>query len=233
MLGSYYAAQIYSGIAGTKVLDIDFTQDALYNATQTTLTAVSGQEVTINRSATGLKSTVVDSRNVEAGDGVDDYDAVDDNDRLDFTATESLTLAKRVRIFSSPAAEGVLIGKKSGISTAGAGYQITIDTSRRAVFRVSDGTNVATATSAALTVGASVVITGVLNRSTGTVTVYVDGVASTTGDASAVGSLANAVQLRSGSDGSGANFFAWQSTAKDLFRRALTAAQVLRLNREM
>jgi len=233
LYGRIYKCKIWASVDDTdQRLDADFTRTDLYNSLHTTLTAVSGQAVTINRSATGLKTTVV-YENTEADDGVDDYCSTDNHARLNFAATGSLSIAKRIRVFATPAAEGVLAGKKSGVATANAGYQITIDTSRRAVFRVTDGTNIATSTSAALTVGQDYVIVGVLNRLTGQVIVYINGVAATAGDASAVGDLTNTVDFRSSSGGAGANFSACQNKTGELFRRALSQGQILSLNREM
>jgi hypothetical protein len=229
--GLVYAAQIYSGIAGTKVLDIDFTQDALYNATQTTLTALSGQTVTINRSATGLKSTVVD-RNKVISDGADDYIGVDDHPRLDATAVDSLTIARTARIHGTPAAEQILMGKKSGVAAANAGYQLTVGTSREVIMRATDGTDEAESTSAALVASGRTIVVGELNRTANTVTSYLDAVPSAPANALAVGDCSNAVEFRFFTGGAGANFCAGELESATLFRRILTAAQRIGLRTE-
>jgi hypothetical protein len=232
MLGKVYQAQIYDGIAGTKVLDIDFTQDALYNATQTTLTAVTGQVVTINRSATGLQSFVV-TENVVLGDKVDDKVSWDDNPLLDFSDTEDLTLVLRGRWFGTPASTSVLAGKKSGILAANAGYQLLTDTSKRLLAQVSDGTDLVASTSAAMAEGAHDIRALRLKRTGATVTSTVNDVVSASGDAAAVGSLANDVEFRIFAGGAGADFSRGGIYDVLLFRYALTDQQLVQLRREL
>jgi len=55
--GKIYRAQIYNGIDGTKVLDVDTS--VINNGSATSFTALTGQTVTINRSTAGKKTVAV------------------------------------------------------------------------------------------------------------------------------------------------------------------------------
>jgi len=57
MAGKHYRAQIFNGIDGTKVLDVDTS--VINNGSATSFTAVTGQTVTINRSTSGRKTVAV------------------------------------------------------------------------------------------------------------------------------------------------------------------------------
>jgi hypothetical protein len=227
-----YAAQIYDGIEGTKVLDIDFTADASYNATHTTLTAVTGQGVTINRSATGLKGTVV-TENVAVFDGVDDYIEIDDHARLNFALAESLTVASAVRVFGTNA-DLAFIAKKADLTTA-LGYSLGRGTANAPEFTIGDGTNATNDVGPALTQGARSVVLGVRRVASDDIEAYSAGVGSgsPTTDAS-TGTLSNTGALRIGRlSGAGTAYGIHQFYTAALFRRALSAAQILRLNGEM
>jgi len=217
---------------GTEVLVIDFTDLSAYNAARTSLTAVTGQTVTINRSATGLRTQVV-SENLVIGDQVDDYILVDDHARLNFDAMGDLTLAVRGRFYGTPAATQVEVGKKSGVTATNAGYQLTRTTSNTAVMGASDGTDLAVSTSAAITAGADVVLAGRLRRADNTVGIATRGVQAAPGDASAVGSVSNAVGLRFFSGGAWANFGGGSIISAALLRRALSDAQIAQLTQEI
>lgn len=230
---STYRAVIYADLTETsKVLDIDFTALASYDAARTTLTAVTGQTVTINRSATGLQTWIVEE-NVALGDKVDDYISFDDHDRLDFAATEDLTLLLNGRFYGTPASTSVLAGKKSGILAANAGYQLLTDTSKQLVAQVSDGTDLASSTSAAMTAGADDLRVLRLRRAGNIVQSTVNATNSTVGDASAVGSLANTSQFKVFSDAAGANFARGGVTNVRLYRRYLTGTQIRKIKLDM
>jgi hypothetical protein len=74
--GKFYRAQIYSGIDGTKVLDIwpdrDINAASDVDAGQSSFTATTGQTVTVSRGTTGVLTVVV-TRPVWVGDATDDY----------------------------------------------------------------------------------------------------------------------------------------------------------------
>ena len=73
LTGNVFAAQVYDGIDGTKVLDIDVGTDNSAGS-QTSFTATTGQTVTLNRSSTGNKLIYVPADvGVWQGDGTDDY----------------------------------------------------------------------------------------------------------------------------------------------------------------
>jgi len=226
MSGKFYAAQIYSGIAGTKVLDIDFTALASYNAARTTLTAVTGQEVTINRSTTGLQTWIVE-KNVALGDKVDDFVAMDDSALTDVAAGEEITLAVMGRWYGTPASTSVIAGKKSGTTAANAGYQLLIDTSKQLVAQVSDGTDLATSTSAAMADGVECIRVLRLRRAVNQVAGAVNGTWSVAGDAAAVGSLDNAVGFRLFAGAAGADFSRGGITHMALFKRSLSEEEVV------
>jgi hypothetical protein len=227
-------AQWILTIAGTPACTVDFTADASYNATHTGLTAVTGQTVTINRSATGLKSTVV-AENVAVFDGVDDYIEVDDHARLDFAATESFTAVLRTRKATwNVSVSQALFAKQVSTAAASTGYSlVTFNAGAGVGVTASDGTNRGQDAESHPTAGAEAVIVG--RRNAGVlVAAFVDGTGSAGSTDSTTATLANAYALRIGRYAdSGTAYADMQFYSAALFRRALSAAQILRLNSEM
>ncbi len=122
LAGKVGRAIVRNGIGGTVVFDADFTK--LEHGAQTTFTedSANAATVTINRSATGRKSVVVD-RNVWLL-GTDDYLQVADHDVLDFGPTDSFTIMAVRRTWGTINNNSV-VGKGTGnIGATMQGYQM-------------------------------------------------------------------------------------------------------------
>lgn len=135
--GKMYRAIVRNGIGGTVVFDADFTK--LVNGSQTTFTedSVNAATVTINRSATGLKSVVV-TRPVWLF-GTNRYLQVADNDLLDFGATDSFTVMAVARFWGT-INNNSIIGKGTGnIGATMQGYQMFFSGGAPS-YRLGDGT---------------------------------------------------------------------------------------------
>lgn len=237
LLGKVYNVQLFSGIAGTKVLDIDFTDRSKYAGRPgdaTSLTAVTGQTVTINRSATGLKTSIVDENKV-VFDGSDDYISVDDHARLDFGDDVAFTIAARIIAHhQAPAFRETILAKRTTTTGANvAGYTIHRQASGSA-FRLSVGdsgsSSVYASAASDVTVSTSSVVAA---RTTGLVMrAFVTGVGGTEAN-DTVGDKSNSSALWFGSFTGGGEYARMEMSSAALFRRALTDTQILALNREM
>lgn len=212
---------------GATVADIVLTDPDAYNATRTSLVARSGHTVTINRSATGRKTSVVDRPILLLG--TDDFMAVPDHPDLDFLASGGMTLALAYRAFGTPSATEAMVAKKATISSAG--YAIYRTSAGNIVGRVTDGSGGDDFPLAALAESGPRVVT--LRRPPGRVaSIWRDGVKVADG-ASVTGDLSTATALRFGVFVGGASFAHYEWLGAALFRRALSNDEVARLNREM
>ncbi len=230
--GRVFRAQVYNGIAGTKVFDADFTATASYDATRSTLTAVTGQAVTINRSATGRKTCVVDRPLFLLG--VDDYFEVADHNDLDFAAGDSFTVAVALRKYGATANLAV-IAKKQNFTTA-AGYSIDTGTGGLAPrCMIADGTNTCNDVAPSFTAGA---ITSVALRRT-VANTQIDGATNGVGSGSpttdnTTTTLAQADVLRIGSvSGTAGSYLDGEVIAWALLRTPLSDADFLLLDEEL
>jgi len=216
---------------GATVADVNFSV-ATFDATHTTFTCVTGQACTIGRSATGLKSTVV-TENVCVFDGVDDYISIDDHARLNFAAAESLTCAINWRMFGAPSSAARIITKGAGGTFTG--WRIIWNgTTLEPRFHVGDGTaNCNAPASGAVTAGAKTVMVGRRNVATDLIDTYLNGTIGTPTTDTTNGTLTNTSAVMIGMNPVVDNFSTGQFTSAALFRRALSAAQILRLNGEM
>lgn len=215
--GKIYRAQVYAGISGTKVLDVDTSSVTAGSATS--FTALTAQTVTVARSATGRKSVAVTAPCWLFG--TDDYMTVADNDLLDFDASSSCTIVTVVRQWANTSVQS-LTGKKAG-SAAEAGWMLFTESGEHKI-RVADATNTQTATGTATTATVQVV-SGVINRSAQTATVYVNGTAGSSTSTSAVGSLVNTNATTVGVL-SGFFYIDGELLATAVFRRALSATEI-------
>lgn len=231
-----------AGFADNDVRLVDVTADgggatlALFDAGLATapfesFTDTESNVWTINRSATGLKSTVVDTAMMLRG--TDDYHEIPDAAGLDFAANESFTLMSVVRAYdATPGSDMILAAKKADLTTS-VGYAFYLDTTGVPTLVIDDGTNpLAEATGPALTDGHSHVVTAV--RDATNITVYTDGVAGTPVLDSTVTTLANAEVLRIGRlSGAGTNYIDGETIAEVLWREALSAADVVIAENEL
>lgn len=228
LAGKVAAAAVYSGIAGTEAFAHNFTDLAAYNSTRTTATAATGQTVTINRSATGRKSTVVDRALFLLG--TDDYFEVADHADLDFAASDSFTVAVLLRFYGT-AANLAIIAKKTALA-AEVGWALDMGTGGVAPeFTIADGTNESVDVAPTITAGVVTMVAGRRNVAADQIEGFRDGTGSgsPTTDATTA-TLANSEVLRIGRlSGAGAAQFGGVIIAWALFRRALTDAEMTTL----
>lgn len=232
--GKFYRAQVYASTNGTdKRLDIDFTDLAAYNATRTSLTAVTGQTVTLNRSTIGRKLVVVDRPLFLFG--TDDFMEVADHVNLNFDETESFTVLIASRRYTN-AGFGIPIGKDAAISGVAPGwslYEPGIGTDANVfisdtVTEVPDG--------GIATVGNVEIRTLRVDRSAQGIESFVDGVGSgSPGNIAAVGTPTNSLPVRIGcsSGATPATFLNFEFAGAAIFRRALTVAEVVQAGTEL
>lgn len=229
--GKFYSAQVYSDLTETtKVLD--------WNASSMTQSGGADDATpsagtwTINESATGAKSALITNDDIQFS--VDDYCEVADNALLDFSGSDDFSVAAYARVHGTPAANQVLLAKKSDLSTA-AGYAIYINSSRQPVGMVADGTNTTTITGTALVDGNYTMISLIRNGANieliqvdSVGTVEATPVTDTTSD------LSNAEVMRWGRlSGAGTNYFEGMQKFVPIFKSTvLTGSQVATLYAE-
>jgi hypothetical protein len=224
--GKFYRAQVFNGIDGTKVLDVDTS--VITSGAATSFTALTGQTVTINRSTAGRKAVAVVSPVWLFG--TDDYMEVADNDLIDFGASDSFTVLAVVRQWDTPTNNGYIIGKTTATETNG--YRIRQNgTTLGALVGIQDGTNGVTRTTTNATAGALSSFSLVTNRSDQTLTGYINSTATATVSTTTVGTLISSEVLRIGRrPGSGTPAYQdFELLAVAVFRRALTSTEITAL----
>lgn len=222
--GRIRRVQLLNGIGGTTVLDVDTS--VLTSGSQTSFTALTGQTVTINRSTSGRKAVAVVAPVWLLG--TDDYMEVADNDLLDFGASDSFTVVVCTREWASIAGNGRLIDKRQGSDLAGWGLHHISDTVLTATLDAGVSEQVYSAQ--ALAYGALASNGMVVDRNTGTLRTFVQGVIGTGPTTLTLGSLASSAPLRVGSLGSGSFYADMEFSAAAVFRRALTADEITVVN---
>ncbi len=227
--GKFYAVTILDGINGTVVFDADFTDRSALTEPFATFTEKSSNAatVTINRSATGRKSAVVDRPMFLLG--TDDYFEVADHANLDFAGNESLTVVGVFRTYDkTPAANMVLVAKKDDLTTA-AGYALYNDTTGVVRALIADGALDDEDDAPAITDGQMFKLAGVRDVAGDDVEGFTDGVGSGTPVTdSTTATLANALPLRIGAtSGTAASFFDGEFMGAAIFREALSDAEIL------
>jgi hypothetical protein len=223
-----YRAQVFSGINGTKVLDVDTS--VITSGAATSFTALTGQTVTINRSTSGRKSVAVVSPVWLFG--TDDSFTVNNDALINFGESDSFTLFAVYRVWATPASFGRYIGK--GTPTIGNSYYLTNNsTASNSYLRIESS---AGASNSGIGVGSYVLggvttLTGVRNVATQKLRHYLNAVASPEQNET-VASLTNASELRIGrtSTGAGASSSDMELLAVAVFRRALAADEITQIN---
>lgn len=228
-IGSFYKVQIYSGIAGTKVFDADFTANT--NQSSFTESSSNAATVTINRATSGRKSVMV-VRPVWLF-GTDDYLEVADNDLLDFASSDNFTLLAVVRQFSDTAYGYVMEKRATALTDRFRGYEMNVTATdvRGFVFGATldgdiDGSK-GTAATKAYTLGSLTCMTVV--RDTGADQLKA-GAGSSFGTAvtdASVNGLANSSTLRVGVSGSAGYYYMnGEISHVAIFRSALTTTDI-------
>lgn len=221
---------VKNGIGGTTVFDSDFTSTSLVEPFSTFLDTT-GKTVTINRSTSGLVSTVVD-RPMLVHDGAARYSEVADHASLDFAAAAPFSIAAAVRPQdATPSAAQVLLAKKTNLTT-GAGYAIYLDPTGVPKCVIADGTNSTVATGPALPGDRrATVVAAVRDPVTDLLTVYTDGVAGTPVTDTTTGAISNAEVLRLGRlSGAGTNYLWGEIFGAGVWNKALAPGDVAALS---
>jgi hypothetical protein len=220
-----YRAQVLDGIDGTTVLDVDTS--VITTGAATSFTAVTGQTVTINRSTSGRKSVAV-THPVWLF-GTDDFIRIPNNTLTNLDATQSATVLVIVRQWDTPVSGGRWIDKTPFGATA---WSLrTFSTTRQSQWSISDGTNAATSTApTAIDNGSIRVTAAVLDRTTQTQTLYDNGVSVDSDTIASVGSLTNTAFVNIGRRVTGANIQDFELIGAAIFRRALTATEIVAIS---
>jgi hypothetical protein len=224
LTGKVSRAQIFNGIAGTKVLDVDTS--VIGSGSATSFSALTGQTVTINRSTSGKKTAVVTAPIWLLG--TDDYLTVANNDLLNFGATESLTLLVCYRQWNTQGSFTPIFGKQLNRTQPGYGFEDWSTTGGMS-FNITDtnNVNVANAKTGTYTIGGVTVLTGVRDVAADN-TIYYNGAiaAGTAVTDTTTTSLTNTQPLMLGynpNTGTGKDI---ELMAAAVFRRALTASEI-------
>lgn len=146
LVAKIFGAKILDGINGTVVFDLDVARSLFYlKEPYTAFAATSGQTVTINRTSTGLRSTVVDRPLFVMG--VDDYFEAADASVFDFAASDDMSVAIAIRTPQSPpSANQTLVAKRAAATGTSAGWDMFIPSGvDEPRFAIGDGTTAVTA----------------------------------------------------------------------------------------
>jgi hypothetical protein len=227
--GRIYRAQVFNGIDGTKVLDVDTS--VITTGAATTFNALTGQTVTINRSTSGRKTVAVVSPVWLFG--TDDYMEVADNDLLDFDALGSFTAIGVTRSWDTFGGLDALLSKRSGASS-GAGYDLRNGAVNPATilgeFGGTTGVSNVARTSSSRSAGTLFLITLVRDVASTSSSLYLNSVLEQTGADTSGGSLANTFPFRVGRFGSSTEYADMELIAVSIFRRALTATEIAQIS---
>lgn len=226
--GKLYRAQIYSGIDGTKVLDID---TSVVTESSTSFTAVTGQTVTINRSGlTYQTAPIVRSGYLVAGPTYTFRPST--YSLLDFGASDSFTVLVFARVWNTPLSYRRFIDKWNfGAGNGGWSVQ-SLDTTLGTFVILDDGPSNVITSGQAFTNGSLQAVGFVVNRQTGRITRVVQSEVDSV-FIGALGSFSSDVFMRIGGyfySGGGA-YGDMEFFGAAVFRRALTAVEISEISR--
>ena len=220
--GKIYRAQIFNGINGTKVLDVDTS--VITTGAAESFTALTGQTVTITRSTSGRKTVAVVSPVWLFG--TDDYMEVADNDLIDFGASDSFTVVAVVRQWATPTNFGRYVSKRN--SNTGAGWVLQSNgTNVSPLSVVADAVpNSVNRSGPSFTAGTLAAIGFIVDRNAQTLANFTNGALGTTTSTSTIDSMANALDMRIGANaGATGSYQDFELLGVAVFRQALTAAE--------
>ena len=233
--GKFYRAQVYNGIGGTKVLDVDTS--VLTSGSQTTFTESSSNAatVTVNRSTSGRKTALVGGW---AGGGsmwllgTDDYMEVPDDALLDFGASDSFTVLAVLREWATPPSNRRYVSKVAGLAAGTPGWALRgSGTGYTAQGLVVDADEIPSATSSAGSSGSLAVTGMVADRATAGLVAYINGTGSSATSIATLGDTSNTDVLRVGRGSGAATGYAdMEFVAALIIRRALTAGEIAGLS---
>lgn len=225
--GRFYRAIMR--IAGTTVFDTGDFQGL--SPAAASYVAPTGQTVTLNRSTTGRKLTVVDRTGLLFG--TDKYLAANDDAALDVGATDPLTAFIATRSFATTQSRALIAKKTSDNSAATIGWILSLNTNGELAFRNADGTTQGSAGGAQVpTVGIDNVLAG---RETGANSRRVSINGSFSGaDTTVVGDLSNAEEMRIGRlSGSGTSYMDMFAVAAGVVKVSKSDTDIADLNDEL
>lgn len=228
----FYRAQIYDGIDGTKVLDVDTS--VITSGSATSFTAETGQTVTINRATTGRKTVAVTTPCWLFG--TDDQILVPNSTTgskaIDFGPNDNFTLLVIMRQWNTNATFRGILSKYTGPGAlTGPGYIIlTSNPSNVLGVTVEDTRDSGFARSYTFTNGNFSLFAGIVNRNTNTLqSTNSSGIVGQAGGLSSISSLGNIIntgQLTVGARGSGNANVDIEFIAAGIWRRALSQNEV-------
>ena len=180
--GKFFQAQVYSGIGGTLVFDANF-ENSITSLLQTSFTesSTNGATVTINRSGSTFRSAGV----IDAGylyPGATNTFSNSTTSFLDIDAATSATFVVIARQWNTPTSFGRYIDK-IGTYSAGWGLRTNGTSIQSRMSTVSGGTTVSSNAASTSVAGTLQSVIGVVNRSTGNQTIYVNSTAGETSTA--------------------------------------------------
>jgi hypothetical protein len=223
----YYRVRVYSGDStsgGTLVIDGDAS--VISSGSATSLTATTGQTVTINRSTAGRKSVAVVSPVWLFG--TDDFMEVADNALLDFGAANSFTYLAVVRTWAT-AQLGVPVMSKLNSATTDPAINFQTRTTPLMRIVLNDGTSTVNQDSTNTTLGTMHLVTAIVDRNANTVTSNVDGSIGSSSTPPS-GGFVNSHAFRIASRANGGAFLDCEVVAVAVYRRALSASEVAKLS---
>lgn len=221
-----YNSDLGSG-SGTPVFDMN-PSNATAVATTFTDQSVNAATITINRSATGRKTVVVDRPLFMFG--TDDYLSTPDHADFNFAAADSLTIGAAFRMYGTPTTTR-LVSKRGAAGAAG--WLLRAD-SRVPELLVADAAASIAATAGTAAAGVIVTGIGVRNVAADNLTAYLSGTAGAAVTDTTTLTLANllAVALGNSPDATTTPYEGEMFSAC-VIRKALTAAEVGRLSVEL
>lgn len=213
--GSIYRAIIRSSIGGTAVFDADFTT----NTDQSSFTESSSNAatVTINRATSGRKSVMV-TRPVWLF-GTDDYMEVPDQALLDVAAGESLSAVIVMREWATGSGNTCFLSKYQGAFDEGWGLiRVSGSPYQARAYLESGASSVEVWAPSAYSAGVAVLSGAHIDRDAQTVRASVGSSLSGTTSIAALGSIANAGQLRIGGNAASGDYLNGEVLAVAVFK---------------
>jgi hypothetical protein len=224
LTGGIHRAIVKNDIDGANLLDVDTS--VLTSMTATSFTARTGQTVSIVRStgATYKTEIVLPGIGSRILNGTSDFGEIPDLAGLDFGASDSGTFLMLACQWPTLASTRTFASKRDNAS--GAGWTIKGQTATTIRVTISDGSNTVTA-DATITPGTVSVVGFVIDRTAQLLYAVADGVRGTGVSCAAVGSLANAINMRVGQlGGAGTDYGSFRHYAEMLAPSAMTNTQI-------
>jgi hypothetical protein len=230
MAGKLYQAQIFDGIDGNKVLDVDTS--VITSGSATSFTAETGQTVTIGRHTAGRKTVVVTTPVWLFG--TDDQLLVryssSGSQAVDFGPNDSFTAVVVMRQWNTNTTFRGILGKFTGPGSAiGPGYMIWTSSPSSAIgFFYEDVTDTGYGRSTAFTNGNAIVCGGLVNRENNSISsISATGtIGSTLTGINDKGNIVNQGILTVGARGSVSANVDMEFVAAMIWRRALSENEI-------